>query len=73
MLFYVVGLNSPAPHIHKRQVSCPTASSFSIRETPFPGKEALLLHPGTVGKDIMSHSPVEQGDRGEKGVNGQAC
>lgn len=59
--------------LYKRQVSCPTGSSFSLRETPFPDREALLLHPGTIGKDTMAHSPVEQGGRGEKGVNCQAC
>lgn len=64
MLFYPAGLG-----LHKRQVSCLTDSSLSLREIPFSGREALLLHPGTVGKDTMVHSPVEQGGRGKKRVN----
>lgn len=59
--------------LYKRQVSCPTGSSFSLRKTPFPGREALLLHSGTIGKNAMTHSPVEQGGRGKKGVNHQDC
>lgn len=70
MLFSPVGLSPPAQAHRGGKSGAPC--HLPLRETLFPGREMLLLHPGAVDGHPGPRSHVEQGGKGETEVICQA-